>query len=115
MEKRAYQRILVHIDARFHCSNTLYYGTITNLSENGMYVITRKIYFPFDQHFNIMMLLEDKSIHLPVNIRRIVASTGAHDALAVQLSDPTQEYLDFVSCLKLPEQADKDTTGLVQH
>ncbi|MHC4140213.1 MAG: PilZ domain-containing protein, partial [Planctomycetota bacterium] len=43
MEQRAFKRIPSDVKASFFCNKTDYIGTITDISENGMYIKTEKI------------------------------------------------------------------------
>jgi len=101
MEKRAFQRLPVNLQSRLFYGNMVYTGTITNLSENGMFIST-KMSFPIDAVFIAVILLDDHTLSIPIRIRRTVRaaeqSTDTEDCgIGVGLLNPSKEYLDFVS------------------
>jgi hypothetical protein len=108
MEKRAFERLPVNFQARLFYGNMIYTGTVTNLSENGMFIST-KMNFPVDSVL-VSAILEDQSIihssiRLPVRIRRTVRSNNYYDlikdsGIGVELLKPLQEYAEFVSNFK---------------
>lgn len=101
MEKRAYSRIPVELDARFYCCNGTYHsGTITNLSEKGMFIRTKEMCFPFDSRLEIFIPLKDERLRVPVNLNRIIISPDSDDSIGVELPDPPQEYIEFVKSLR---------------
>lgn len=101
MEKRACERIPVHIKVRFFCGSSQYTGTVKNLSDKGMFITTKTIYFPFDLNFEIHIPWKENDIHLPVNLNRIISSPDSCDGLGVELKDPPPEYLEFVNSFRI--------------
>jgi hypothetical protein len=84
MEKRVFKRVPVLINAKVHCGNTLYAGTVTNLSKNGMCIKTG---LPLDLNFL-------------VEFRRAVETLGAFDTWGVEIMNPPKKYLEFLNHLK---------------
>jgi hypothetical protein len=99
MEKRAFVRIPVDIKVRFNCNNTEYSGTITNLSEKGMFISTVETYLPFDVQFEIPISLKEEILHVSVNLNRIILSPDSN-GMGVEFANPPEKYLEFVSSLK---------------
>ncbi len=102
MEKRAYSRIPVELDVRFYCCNGTYHsGTVTNLSEKGMFIRTKEMCFPFDSQLEIFIpLKKDEKLRVSVNLSRIIISPDSDDSIGVELPDPPREYLEFVKGLR---------------
>ncbi len=96
MEKRTVERIPVNVEIKFHCCDKVYYGTITNLSEKGMFISTMETCFPFDFQFEILISLKEKILHVPVNITRIILSPDSYDGLGIEIPNPSQDFLIFV-------------------
>ncbi len=99
MEKRAHTRIPANIEVRFRCTNTEYSGTITDISEGGMFISTSETYLPFDVEFEIPIFLNDAILYLPVNLVRVILSPD-YNGIGVKLKNPTGQYLDFITSLK---------------
>ncbi len=100
MEKRNLERISVDVDVEFYCNDRVYYGTVKNLSEKGMFISTKRIFFPFDMKFEMYIPRKEKSFRLPVNLARMTTSPDSSDALGVEVKEPCQEYLEFVNSLR---------------
>jgi len=99
MQKRAFYRIKSKIKVRFNCSNTDYSGTATNLSENGMFISTKKMSFPFDSQFKIVLSHNEDFLYIPVKVVRITKSTDSYDGVGVAVIKPSKNYLELVARL----------------
>jgi hypothetical protein len=98
MDKRAFKRIPAIIEC--HCCNIECFGTITDLSENGMFVRSQKISLPLDSQFEIRIPLKEEVLNVSVKVNRITKSSGYYDGICVELLNPPQEYLEFVDSLE---------------
>ena len=101
MEKRACERIPVHVEVKFFCSSYKYTGTVKNLSEKGMFITTKTIYFPFDPQFELHIPWKEDNIHVPVDLSRMISSPDSSDGIGVVLKDPPPEYLEFVNSFRI--------------
>ncbi len=99
MEKRACKRKSASLEVNFYCGNTVCHGTVTNLSETGMFINT-KIEFPFDLNFELHILLNEKILRTPAKISRIVRTDDYYGGIGVELLNPSQKYLEFFTKLK---------------
>ncbi len=102
MQKRSFDRIFTNLDVRYFCGSIIHNGTVTNLSEKGMFIRTR-MDFPFDSIFDLLIPLDEEVLHVPVKVRRIVKTDNFYDGIGVELLNPPQNYLKFVNNLKLTE------------
>ncbi len=100
MEKRAFDRINTTLEISFRCCSKVHEGTITNLSEKGMFITMAEMCLPFDFHIDVFIPSGDGKLHVPVNLSRITISPDIHDGIGVELPDPDRHYLDFVGNLK---------------
>ncbi len=100
MENRAFDRISTTLEISFRCCSKVHEGTITNLSEKGMFITMAEMCLPFDFHIDLFIPSKDGKLHVPVNLSRITLSPGVHDGIGVELPDPDRHYLDFVNDLK---------------
>ncbi len=99
MEKRSFKRIPVSFEANIFCENTECRGTVTNLSETGMFINT-KIEFPFDLNFELHIRLNGKVLKTPVKISRIERVDNTYGGIGVRLLDPPEKYLEFLDRLR---------------
>ncbi len=97
MEKRLYKR--VSADLAFHCFNINHYGTVTDLSVNGMFIKSKKISFPLDLKFEITIPLKDEILSIPVKVNRVTKSNGFYDGIGVKLLKESQNYLRLLKRL----------------
>ncbi|MBI4849345.1 MAG: PilZ domain-containing protein [Nitrospirae bacterium] len=100
MNRRVFERVTSNISVRFYCGDTDYCGTITNLSENGMFISTKQMSFPFDSKIEIYISHNDKLLSVPVKVIRMTKSNDVFDGIAVQLVDHHKDYLDLVNTLR---------------
>ena len=103
MEKRDAERIQANLDVNYYCGNTVCHGTVTNISEKGMFINT-KIEFPFDLNFELNIQLGTEMLKAPVTVKRIVRTDNYYGGIGVELSDPPRSYLEFIERLKLKSE-----------
>jgi len=100
MERRALKRIPSDIKAHFFCDDTDYFGTITDISENGMHIKTDKISFPIESLVGIIIEIKTMLLKVPVKICRLSKSGDVYDGMGVRVLHPVHEYLEYVKTLK---------------
>lgn len=105
LEKRAFERIPARID--FHCFNIDCFGTITNISANGMFIRSQKMKFPFDAYFEILIPLKEEKLKVCARVKRVTRSRSYYDGMAVELVNPSRRYLEFVSRLRFYTATDR--------
>jgi hypothetical protein len=98
MRKRAFERVSAHLESR--CFDIDNFGTVTNLSETGMFIESKKIRFPLDSEFEISFRLREEELHMPVRISRITKSNGYYDGIAVELLNCTSNYRKLLDRLR---------------
>ncbi|UCH81944.1 MAG: PilZ domain-containing protein [Nitrospiraceae bacterium] len=103
-EKRKYKRVPSNFKVRFTCLHTDYKGTVTNISEDGMFIKTGKMSFPFDSTLEIILHLKNKIFKVTVEVRRMSKSSDHYDGLGVRLLHTSQEYRDLVNTYKMIHQ-----------
>lgn len=99
MKKRAFERVPVHLESR--CFDIDNFGTVTDLSENGMFISSKKISFPLDSQFEVSVNLNTEHLNLPVQVRRITKTNGYYDGIGVELLNCSSDYLKLVNRLRL--------------
>ena len=100
MQRRTFERIPVDFKVRYFCGDNACKGTVTDLSENGMFIDTT-IDFPFDSNFKLVLPLDDEVINISAIIKRVVKSRGIYKGIGVELVNPPENYLQFVNELRL--------------
>jgi len=99
MKKRAFERVPVYLESR--CFDIDDFGTVTNLSENGMFIRSKKISFPLDAQFEVSVNLKTEQLNIPVRVSRITKSNGYYDGIGVELLRSSNNYLKLVNRLRL--------------
>lgn len=99
MEKRTSERIVTNMEVNFNCGNSIRRGTVTNISERGMFIYTN-MKFPFDLSFDLHLNLENKVIRTPVTVKRITRTDNYYGGIGVELLNPSRNYLEFINRLK---------------
>jgi hypothetical protein len=100
MQRRAFERIPLHISVRFSCGNDEYNGTVSNLSEKGMFISACNMCFPFDSEFKLVFPVEAELLTLQVRVRRITKTADRYDGIGVELLNLPQRYLDYIKNLR---------------
>ena len=95
MEKRASRRIHANLSLRYPCNNKFCYGTVTNLSENGMFIDT-EMDFPVESKFDIFIHLKEDVLNVPVKISRLVKTGNIYNGMGVELLNLPKKYLQFL-------------------
>jgi hypothetical protein len=98
MSRRTSWRIPIRMDVKCFRGDRECPGTITNLSENGMFINTEGICFPEDSQFQVRISLKEEDLDLPVKLNRSVNTEG-HCSMGVEILDPSGKYNDFVENL----------------
>lgn len=101
MEKRTFERLPAKLQAKLFYGDTTHTGTVSNLSENGMFICTRTN-IPIDSIFEITLLRNGQSFKIMVQVRRMAKACGHYPdteehGIGVMLLGPPQDYLEFVS------------------
>lgn len=97
---RIFPRIPFKTKAWFSCCDTEYSGTVTNISENGMFIKIKEMCFPFNSQLEILILLKKEVLKIPVKVCRIIKSTDLYDGIGVEIINSPQNYLEFVNSLR---------------
>ena len=97
MHRRAFERVSANIKVKFFCCESHYNGTIMNLSDEGMYISTDAMKFPFDSRIEIIIPLDMDILKVPVKVMRMTKSSEFYDGLGVRVLEPTAHYIDFVN------------------
>lgn len=104
MKKRAFERIPSSLVAKFFCSNTIFYGVLTNLSENGMCFKTVMCLpsesIPPGSGIKLFVNLKKDCLEVPVKIIRIAKTGGFCDTMGVELLEQPSDYLQFIKKFK---------------
>lgn len=96
MEKRSFKRISTSLKATFCCCGVDYYSaTVTNFSENGMFIDTQ-ICFPVDSQVDILLISNEEIIRVPAKICWVRKSVNSYDGIGVMILNPSEKYLDFL-------------------
>jgi hypothetical protein len=100
VERRAFERIPASVGVRFFYGNMFYSGTISNLSENGMFISTRR-YIPTKTMFVVVIRAGNELLKVLAKANRVIKTNGSRDGIGVEILEPSTEYLEFVNKLKV--------------
>ncbi len=99
MEKRYFKRIDTTLE--FHSVDIKYFGTVTNISGNGMFIRSSKINFPLGLQFEITIPFNEEIFNVPITIKRLTKSNGYYDGMGVEILKLQKEYLELLINLNL--------------
>jgi hypothetical protein len=95
MERRTGKRVSLTQEIFISSKNEKRSATLTNCSEEGMYIKT-SISYPFDYAYEVFIPEKNSLLKVPVKVIRIDKSGPAYDGMGVELLDLPQKYLEFV-------------------
>jgi hypothetical protein len=102
MNQRAFERIAANQFVKYYRGNILCPARITNVSRNGM-LINSQLLFPRYSKFEIHLPLEEKDLKIHVKVARLIKRGDTYNGMGVELSKPSEEYLNFVDTLSSAE------------
>jgi hypothetical protein len=94
-EKRSFERIPIGEEVKISYKNKYYSGTVLNISEEGMFLGTKKC-LPF----NSTLSIENKLFKVLVSVKRLTEMNGYYDGVGVKLTNPTEVYSEFINGMK---------------
>lgn len=96
MEKRNFQRIPTHVHAHVRVLNlgSLHSGLITDLSENGMSIITGE-YLSSGQDIEVYVPSKEDNLKVPAKIIRKINTGNLYDGFGAELLNSSKDYLEF--------------------
>ncbi|MEW6602266.1 MAG: PilZ domain-containing protein, partial [Nitrospirota bacterium] len=71
-------------------------GTVTNISEKGMFINAEVAGLNQDSRVDISIPLKEGVLRVPGKFVRLTEINGSSNGIGVELIDPPQNYLDFV-------------------
>jgi len=95
IHKRNSERIPVKLPLRLPLSNTFVPGTVTDLSDNGMF-INSELCFPLESKFEVLVKLKNEILSIPVQIARIVMSNDKNKGMGVRILNYPPKFLEFL-------------------
>jgi hypothetical protein len=103
-EKRTHERIPSKLQARFFLGNAVYTGTITNLSEKGMFIST-DVSLPLNYRLEVLVRLKGNVLKIPARIKRSVQSDNhllpdPEHGMGVELTSFPRAYLQYINTLR---------------
>ena len=98
-ERRTCERIQTNIDARFFYGNLFYSGSVSNMSDSGMFINTKR-FLPIDSMFVVIIRLENELLKVIAKVKRLTSTSDTGDGMGVVLLSPSRSYLELVSSMK---------------
>ena len=108
MKNRSYERMPFELKVQFLYFNSMYHGTIKNISQNGMYIETNEsqpfhskfdVHIPFRSKIKILINSNNNVLEVPARVKRLVKNGAAFTGMGVKLLNPSPNYMDFMSSL----------------
>lgn len=99
MEKRKRKRKPASIKVRLFWGNNIYPGTVTSISEKGMFIST-KMSPPSDSVLEAVLHIKDKHLKVPVHVRYtirmdVMLDSDKSSGIGVEFLDVPPQYLDY--------------------
>ena len=92
IEKRSSERSPSNYNACFSYCNINYSGTVTNISDTGMFITIKDMSFPHNAQITLQININNKHLTIPIRIRRLFISRDPYDGMGVEVIDPPLNY-----------------------
>ncbi|MEW6714159.1 MAG: PilZ domain-containing protein [Nitrospirota bacterium] len=104
MEKRKRKRKPVNLKVRLFWGKNTYPGTVTSISEKGMFIST-KMSPPSDSVFEVVLNVQDMHLKVPVNVKYamridVTVDSVEKNGIGVEFLDVPPQYLDYFKNLE---------------
>ncbi len=99
MSKRSYLRIPVRIAVNYSRDKINYSGTITNLSEDGMFLKTSRTDFPPGSEFEITIPAKKTDLRVSAKLIRSAKIDSSDGGIGLHILNTSKTYIDFVENL----------------
>jgi Tfp pilus assembly protein PilZ len=98
-DKREFKRLETSLQISLFYGNMVYSGMVSNLSESGMFISTKRL-LPVDTMLVTSLMIDEKPIQIPIQIRRAVSPSNALDkaenGVGVHILRSSRDYLNFL-------------------
>jgi hypothetical protein len=112
MGRRSVKRIPIKRTIKYSFGNEIHTGIITNMSENGMFVITRT-FFPLKAEFNIYIKSREKIITVQAKVNRLLKTGDKYDGMGVELLNPPEQYHELLRVVGWNKVKDSTTDKII--
>lgn len=99
MARRTTWRIPIRLSVILNSGTRVRPGTVTNISEKGMFISAEVTGFSEESQFDISIPLKGEVLRVPGKLVRLSKINGSNNGIGVELLDPPQDYIDFVEGL----------------
>ncbi len=113
MGRRFSDRINVNID--FYCHDLECFGTILNLSGNGMLISSKNINFPLESQFKMHIPLQKEEVEIDVKVIRLLKTNGYYDGMGIEFINPPDKYMAFVTDLRRSQEFITKLNIIINH
>lgn len=103
MSKRAYRRIPASMLVKFINCDSMCYGIVTNISENGM-CIRSGFCLPHDTEAMLFIPLKDKNLEVLAEVKWVEKTSSFYDTMGVALPAPPDTYSQIVENIKTADK-----------
>jgi Tfp pilus assembly protein PilZ len=99
IKKRAFERITKSVYVKLLTGKSEYAGIIMNLSEKGMFISTKGT-FLVKPKLKILIPLKEENLKVQGKIQSVGKAGKVYNGIGVELLNPPQNYLNFISNLR---------------
>jgi hypothetical protein len=96
------------VSIRFFYCNTVCCGTASNLSVDGMFIHAKTCY-PVDSVFDVLFLVNEKVLRIPVKVKDLLKTDNSYNAMAVEVMSLQRNYLDLIDSVTPADTRIKST------
>ena len=95
MDRRGFERAAADLYADFSCGGITRPAVVTNISKNGMRIDSKPI-FPDDVTFEVIIPFREEELKVSAKLKRIIIKGNTYEGIAVEILNPSGEYLEII-------------------
>lgn len=95
VQRRLSERLPVDVEVKYFNGNIFYSGSIKNVSENGMYIKTRRC-LPSESIFAIIIRTHNKLFNVLAKVKWLINISDQHCGMGVEILNPPLELMESI-------------------
>lgn len=103
LQRRAFERFPANFMVHFYYGDSINFGTVTDISENGMFVKTKIPIADVNSEFEVVIPSPHSELKVPVLVRRIAKNNDLYEGFGVEVRNRPEEYAAYVQNIKNPD------------
>jgi hypothetical protein len=94
------KKVLLRIDARYFCCNSLCKASVNEISECCMCIET-DCFIPLNSRIELLIPVKKNVLSVPSRVKGHLRTENKHDVMSIEVLKPSRQYVDFVNSINV--------------